>query len=344
MKKLNTKITLLSIAIASTITVFAKTDFVSIVDGKEVNYLADTFIDETTYTEWSFERVESCEYDKTESDFYFDQNFVKTEVCNNIESRTVIVKRTYSGGKEEILSTTKEERENGTKNNGSVNAKGTHLENTCKLIQSYDNTLGTGYYVIKPSSTNMNVYCDMNTSGGGWTLVQKDTGAGINEALYTNYPLNDGNPSSAGSYRMSKTNMNTIKSLSTQMRLDCRGSDHLEAASSNLFNGEGGPDTCNNNTNVFYTSASLKGYHKTNITICTWNTGTGAGAGKGCAGAFHIDETAQEGYGCGLTNYPWNNGTPIVTSSADTFAVAAGSRDSSTNCHASGAERYIMLR
>jgi len=218
---------------------------------------------------------------------------------------------------------------------------GTYLATTCKSILSFNPFSNSGYYTIKPSSINMNVYCDMETSGGGWTVISKESGAGINEAFYTNYPVNEGNPELA-MFRMSKSNMGLIKSLSSDMRLDCRGSDYLESSSSNIFNGEGDPDSCANHNNVLYSSASLSGHLKTNITMCTWNTGKGAGVGRGCAGAFHIDEGAQSSY-CGMPNYPWT-GTVILNASTDAFALAAHTKDSSTDCHKAGAERYIMMR
>lgn len=76
--------------------------------------------------------------------------------------------------------------------------------------------------------------------------------------------------------------------------------------------------------------------------MCTWYTGVGPGVGRQCAGAFHIDEHAQEGY-CGATNYPWT-GSAITTASSDTFALYAGTKDTTTDCHKPNAERFIMVR
>ena len=79
-----------------------------------------------------------------------------------------------------------------------------------------------------------------------------------------------------------------------------------------------------------------------NKTICTWHVGTS----EGCAGAWHIDEGAQNQYNCGLTNYPWK-GVPVVTGSADTFASDPNTVDAVNpvhDCHKPGAARWVMVR
>jgi len=315
-------------------------NFVVIVDKDSNEYEIGDFTTKVEYSEWIDVSESNCSYDIDNDLHYYGEAFNQVETCDLLQERDVTTTTTYNDGN--IVVDVVQESQTIENEKESVIAYGTHLESTCKGIQSFNISLSSGEYVIKPDSSNMNVYCDMDTSGGGWTIISKESNGGINEALYTNYPVNEGSPTAA-TFRMSKSNMTLIQSLSSEMRLDCRGSDHLEMASSNVFNGEGGPNSCNNNTNVLYTSASLKGNLVKNKTICTWNTGTGSGAGKGCAGAFHIDETAQYAYGCGLTNYPWT-GSAIVVGSADTFALYAGTKDATTDCHKSGAERFIMLR
>ena len=45
---------------------------------------------------------------------------------------------------------------------------------TCKELKENDASLPSGVYSIKPteSSEVLQVYCEMNASGGGWTLVR----------------------------------------------------------------------------------------------------------------------------------------------------------------------------
>ena len=204
-----------------------------------------------------------------------------------------------------------------------------------------------GVYVVdldmEGAMPGIPVLCDMTTAGGGWTLLEKSPfGAqAVGKALYNDLPVNAGDPLAA-KHRLSKAAMTALRDLSMDLRIDCRGQDYLLAAATNLFNGQGGPANCNNWTKVTYKEAQLKGNKVMNKVICTWNLG----ASEGCAGAWHIDEFAQNQYGCALANFPWK-GAAITSNSADTFATDAVTPDGLNpvhDCHKNGAARWLMVR
>ena len=218
---------------------------------------------------------------------------------------------------------------------------------SCKELLAAVPAAASGVYVVDTDGVGPNpgfpVYCDMKTAGGGWTVVERSPfGAQtIGKALYNDLAINAADPANAR-HRLAKPVMKAFKDAATDMRIDCRGADYLLTAASNLFNGEGGPNTCFNWTKVLYKEASLKGNMVLNKTICTWHIGTS----EGCAGAWHIDEFAQNAYGCGLANYPWK-GVAITSNSADTFATDANTPDGANpvhDCHKNGAARWVMVR
>jgi hypothetical protein len=176
---------------------------------------------------------------------------------------------------------------------------------------------------------------------GGWTVVEKSPyGNPTGTALFNNAPVNESSPGLTR-HRLSRARMGALQAISTSMRIDCRGSDYLLTAATNLFSGQGGPNSCASaNQAILYTEASLKGRRLLNTRMCTWFLG----ASEGCGGAWHVDEWYQSTY-CGLPNHPWA-GTAITASNADTFAVDPASADTSGghDCHTTGAVRHVLLR
>ena len=218
---------------------------------------------------------------------------------------------------------------------------------SCKELLAALPMASSGVYSVDPDGgggqPGFAVYCDMMTAGGGWTLLEKSPfGAQtIGKALYNDLAVNADDPT-LPKHRLAKPAMTALRDVSTDMRIDCRGGDYLLTAATNLFNGQGGPNTCFNWTKVLYKEAQLKGNLVLNKTICTWHIGTT----EGCAGAWHIDEFAQNAYNCGLANYPWK-GAAITSNSADTFATDANTPDGANpvhDCHKNGAARWLMVR
>jgi hypothetical protein len=213
---------------------------------------------------------------------------------------------------------------------------------SCKQIRDQGLSTGNGLYSIDADGSGplapFNVYCDMTTAGGGWTVIEKSPyGNPISRAFYSDVPVDEGSPA-LSRHRFSKARMTALQSISTDMRIDCRGSDYLLTAASNLFNGQGGPNSCTNAARVLYKEASLKGRVVTNKWMCTWFPGRS----EGCV-AWTIDEWYQNQY-CGLPDFPWS-GAAITSHSADSFATDPYTVDGTGHeCHTAGAVRHTLLR
>ena len=229
----------------------------------------------------------------------------------------------------------------GNADSGTAGAAALCAAEDCSAILQERPDAPDGVYWIDPGSTGapFAVWCDMTTDGGGWTVLEKSPyDATIGRALYRDVPVNEEQPD-LERHRLSRARMERLVSISTDLRFDCRGDDYLLTYPDQLFNGDGGPDSCDNWTIVPYIDAQLKGYRVQGRTMVTWHTGRS----EGCAGAWHIDEHAQTSY-AGEPNYPWA-GFPITSSSADTFATDPNNVDTTGHeCHTDGAVRYTMVR
>ncbi|MFA6329163.1 MAG: fibrinogen-like YCDxxxxGGGW domain-containing protein [Candidatus Micrarchaeia archaeon] len=85
---------------------------------------------------------------------------------------------------------------------------------SCNEIKAASPGAGDGAYTIYPSGVAINVYCDMTTNGGGWTIVTAQSGAG-------QYGLADdteatGNPLSYQAYNLNLIKKMYISSVSSE--------------------------------------------------------------------------------------------------------------------------------
>lgn len=73
---------------------------------------------------------------------------------------------------------------------------------SCYLIAQSNGSHGSGIYWIKPSgsASSQRVYCDMVTSGGGWTLLVTNVGGGLDWNSTTVKSLNSVQPSITSQY------------------------------------------------------------------------------------------------------------------------------------------------
>jgi hypothetical protein len=172
------KIKILSLSIASLCFAANADDFVNIISTNNNSYLFNDYTVFTSYTEWTDVGSEkNCNYDKVESDFYYGVSYNQTKSCEQDQTRTKTVTKTYRDGTVETEVTNENHTIEVVSNQNII---GTHLENSCQNILSNNYSEGDGAYHINLNSNPVEVYCDMTNENGGWTLVRRISGSAWN--------------------------------------------------------------------------------------------------------------------------------------------------------------------
>lgn len=174
------KINLITTAMLFSLPVFSN-DFVIVIENNSANeYFYGDYLDTNETSDWEIVST-TCSYDKETDDVYYQTNFIQTETCiENIE-RTVKITRTYEDGSSEIISNETETDQNTYQYTNTL--EGTYISDSCKDILDKGFSTGNGVYTIN-NSKYYDVYCDMTTNDGGWTLVF---------AQYEDNPITDWN-------------------------------------------------------------------------------------------------------------------------------------------------------
>jgi hypothetical protein len=141
-------------------------NFKVIIDQENNTYTSGKLI--VVESEW-IEKNKSCEFDIETSEIYKNISFEQTKTCETTFEKTKTTKMVYDDGTPDqiLLVTTTEKTETEI---SKTNEVGTHLENSCKDIQTFDSDLSDGSYELSLSG-NPVVYCDMTRNGGGWMRV-----------------------------------------------------------------------------------------------------------------------------------------------------------------------------
>jgi len=132
----------------------------------------DTGTNETTYTSWTDTGgLHSCGvYAPAQDTVRLGNALTQYRDCSQNQDRIRTIKSVWADGSKTLDSNTTEIKT--VIENKHRNTTGTGLATSCKVILDKGWSNGSGVYTLDLPSGNKNVTCDMNTAGGGWTVLQ----------------------------------------------------------------------------------------------------------------------------------------------------------------------------
>ena len=97
---------------------------------------------------------------------------------------------------------------------------------SCGELKDKYNFLQSGIYKINPDGNNeFEVYCDMITDGGGWTLIEsfslENKDIYRDGAFYEDLPRNENIPKNFEDFRLSLSKIEDLVYISTEVRAGC---------------------------------------------------------------------------------------------------------------------------
>lgn len=135
------------------------------------DYQIHKFNQNIPINDWIDISYSNCYFDKEDSDYYYGISFERIKTCDTLQKRNYKEYHVdYKGNKNEKTGDILEETRIISKNFNEI-AVGTYLATSCKEVLSFDPELTDGIYSINSNAEKFDVYCDMTTEGGGWTLV-----------------------------------------------------------------------------------------------------------------------------------------------------------------------------